>query len=165
MAQPITWTDRNAPQWASNGSRGAASELRACAHLLAQGWDVYRSESPAAPFDLVAHRAGVMLRIEVKSTTWTRGSVTFCWPKNEDWDLLIVVDDSGVCSEIRTHDRDAARDQVCAHHGLPSPRRLPGRNARLGCQQPGCDEPHEAKGLCVLHYGRTLRPPLTPRLP
>lgn len=95
---------------------------------MAQGWHVFRAESPHAPFDLVGWRDGELLRIEVK-TGLSREKAThapsFAWPVNDDWDLLLVVMPSGECVEIVTHDREAARDAFCERYGYtrkPAPR-------------------------------------------
>jgi hypothetical protein len=86
-------------EWAAAASRkaerGAASELLACAALMKAGYYVYRCESPTAPFDLVAYRDGRCLRVEVKSATITNESrqraPVFGWPRNDEWDLVIIV--------------------------------------------------------------------------
>lgn len=83
--------------WAADPTRravrGAASELLACAALMKAGYHVYRSESPTAPFDLVAYRDGRCLRVEVKSVTEKAVSCApvFGWPRNKEWDLLVAV--------------------------------------------------------------------------
>jgi hypothetical protein len=115
-----------------NGSgkvfKGAAAELMVCVHLMRQGYYVYRAESPHGPFDLVAYRDGVTLRVEVKSMNWSltnreRGygpSVT--WPTNDEWDLLVVVDhESQVCHEITTRDRSVAVCDIRRFCGYPAP--------------------------------------------
>jgi len=71
--------------------RGAAAELEASKDLLDLGFDVYRSVSPAAPFDLAVHYEGKVLRVEVKMKT--QKGVHF--PPQLDtskFDLLAVVD-------------------------------------------------------------------------
>lgn len=81
MTRPIT-----------TNSRGAASELRAGAYLIDQGYHVFRSESPGSPFDLVAYRDGICYRVEVKTLLITTNAPTFHIPKHQNqWDLLILV--------------------------------------------------------------------------
>jgi hypothetical protein len=99
-------------------SMGAASELRAAAHLLAQGYDVYRSVAPHAGVDLVAIRGVEQLRVEVKTLGKPEKAThlpPFGWPTNDDWDLLLIVgpdvviqlpygaDRSEAVAAIRTH--------------------------------------------------------------
>jgi PD-(D/E)XK endonuclease len=82
---------------ASHSSRGAASELRACASLLEAGYHVFRSLSPACPFDLVAQKDGKFLRVEVKSLGFNpHGFATFAAPRNREWDLLMVVGEAEI---------------------------------------------------------------------
>lgn len=94
--------------WTSRGALGAASELVACAHLMSQGFHVYRCESPHAPFDLVAYRDGSLTRVEVKSAN----GPSFSWPTNDEWDLLVVVALDGTCVEVTDHDRSTAQAHV-----------------------------------------------------
>lgn len=51
----------------SPSSQGAAAELLVSADLLKRGAAVYRSVSPAAPFDLIALFGNRLIRVEVKS--------------------------------------------------------------------------------------------------
>ena len=71
---------------------GAASELRACAELMRLGFHVFRSESPHAPFDLVAYRDGEIMRVEVK-TLRQQGTFapSFTFPRNNEYDVLCLV--------------------------------------------------------------------------
>lgn len=84
-----------AHQWDTARKRmGAVSELRASAHLLAQGYDVYRSVADRASFDLVAHRDGQLIRVEVKTLSrpkFEHYCPAFGWPVNDEWDLLLLV--------------------------------------------------------------------------
>jgi hypothetical protein len=109
--------------WTSRSGKGAASELIASVHLLRQGYHVYRSMAGTAPFDLVAYRDGVLLRVEVKSATMKPGNdryaPCFTWPANEDWDLLLVADDeTGKCVEITSHNPSVGRNQFREHYGF-----------------------------------------------
>lgn len=94
---------------------GAASELRACAVLLDSGYSVFRSESPNAPFDLVAYQDGQLLRVEVKTlspATSTSYAPVFTWPTNEEWDLLIIVGPDQIFQFRSPIDRETARDTI-----------------------------------------------------
>jgi hypothetical protein len=108
----------------SQSGKGAAAELIACAYLMRQGYDVYRCESPHAPFDLVAHQNGIMQRVEVKTLNYSHTlrptyAPSFSWPVNDEWDVLIVVDhDDNICHEVYTHDRRAAIEQIRALYGF-----------------------------------------------
>lgn len=77
-------------------ARGAASELIASAHLMAQGYHVFRALASSCPCDLVAYRTGeTPLRVEVKSVmtppAGTKNSSSFSTPANHEWDILILV--------------------------------------------------------------------------
>ena len=40
------------------------------ADLLRRGWEVFRAVSPACSCDLIIHRAGVLLRVEVRTMNY-----------------------------------------------------------------------------------------------
>jgi hypothetical protein len=119
-------TDAVSRQWLSRGAKGAASELIACAYLMARGFYVYRCESPHAPFDLVAYNRQRMLRVEVKSINDMKGcwAPSVSWPKNDEWDLIIAVGGDGRCIEIESHDRVTCTNIVRAAYGWPPVRPL-----------------------------------------
>jgi hypothetical protein len=99
---------------------GAANELTACVHLMRQGYDVYRCQAPTAPFDLVAHKAGQLWRVEVKSIAVSADGrhVGFGWPKNDQWDMLILVN-VDFCHVVDPQiDRDTVRRDLHAHYGV-----------------------------------------------
>lgn len=101
------------PTKISSGNVGAASELMACAHLLTEGYHVFRSESPNCPFDLVAYRNGEMLRIEVKTLNRTGpAALSYPRPGNNEWDRLVLVD----YESQRVFVIDP--DQVTTHHEI-----------------------------------------------
>jgi hypothetical protein len=75
----------------SSGTTGAASELIVCAELMRLGFNVFRCESPHAPFDLIAYRDGRFLRVEVKTVSLQKTAPTFAVPKNDEWDLVALV--------------------------------------------------------------------------
>ena len=78
---------------------------------MADGYYVFRCESPSAPFDLVAYRDGICHRVEVKSIS--KGALaapTFSWPSNDEWDLLVVVDH--VRDRFFRFTRDAGKDEA-----------------------------------------------------
>jgi hypothetical protein len=79
---------------------------------MADGYYVFRCESPSAPFDLVAYRDGICHRVEVKSITVKAGpcAPTFSWPSNDEWDLLVVVDH--VRDRFFRFTRDVAKDDA-----------------------------------------------------
>jgi hypothetical protein len=95
--------DNPVPAYTGKTAKGAASELIAVAYFLRQGYYVYRSESPHAPFDLMIYKDGVSQRVEVKSVPVRLSPdgkdrwVTVSYPRNDEWDLLaFVVDESCV---------------------------------------------------------------------
>ena len=49
--------------------QGDAAEAAVTAHFLTEGYDVFSPFGGHGPFDLVVHRDGQLLRVEVKSTT------------------------------------------------------------------------------------------------
>jgi PD-(D/E)XK endonuclease len=108
--------------WRNGSTKGAASELIACVHLMRQGWHVFRCESPSCPFDLAAYRNGEFVRVEVKSITWTnraRYAPAIPWPVNDEWDLLIAVDpDTCRCYEITSHDPKEGRQVIRTAYGF-----------------------------------------------
>jgi hypothetical protein len=111
---------------------GAASELRAAAHLLAQGYDVYRSVADHATFDMIAHRNGELIRVEVKTVSKPKAEHNlppFGWPVNDDWDLLLIVAPDVVFQFwAGSATRDSAGDAIREHYGLPiADRSLVGR--------------------------------------
>ena len=56
----------------SNARLGAASELLVAADMLRLGYEVYRAFSPQAQCDLLAVKTGRVLRVEVKSVSFSR---------------------------------------------------------------------------------------------
>jgi hypothetical protein len=109
------------PSGYSSSAIGARSELVACAELMRLGFHVYRCESPTAPFDLVAYRDGRCLRVEVKSVTLKNQHPQFSWPKNAEWDLLVVVGDQ---ADVFLFEPSMARldivNAVRVHYGSPT---------------------------------------------
>jgi hypothetical protein len=129
-----------APTAGARAARGAASELRACAALMDAGFYVFRCEAPNAPFDLVAYRGGKCLRVEVKSITIKTGpeasyAPAIGWPRNDEWDLAVLVaPDRVFCFDAETSWPEA-RDVIRAHYGFRPAAEVsaghPGRQADL----------------------------------
>jgi hypothetical protein len=145
-------------QWDTARKRmGAWSELSASAHLLARGFDVYRSVSPAAAFDLVAHRDGQLLRVEVKTVSRPRG-ISWCpafgWPVNDEWDLVLIVAPDVVFEFHKSATREDARDAIRAHYevqGRPKSETLSDRVlAQLRCAP---DIEWTARAMCLAVEG------------
>lgn len=120
-APPTFGQDASAP---ARSAKGAASELVACAELMRAGYYVYRCESPNAPFDVVAYRDGQCHRVEVKSVTFTevshwRIAPSFSRPKNDEWDLLVVVgNDAEVFIFAAGTAYEAAKEIIREHYGF-----------------------------------------------
>lgn len=121
---PQNWPNHPGGGWGRT-HHGAASELQACAALLKAGYHVFRSETPSAPFDLVAYKNGKLVGVEVKSLTMKSGenadgvkyAPVFSWPSNGQWDLLIVVAPERVfCFDSKTTQPEA-RDALRRHYG------------------------------------------------
>ena len=131
------------------GNTGALSELTACAHLLRKGYNVFRSESPHSPFDLVAYDGTRCIRVEVKTVSITaHASLCYGRPRNDEWDLLIVVGLDGHCFEFNPDDAFSDNtDLIRAHYGYP-PRYQP----KTACSLELCSQAHFAKGYCQKHY-------------
>lgn len=118
------------PSEIPRAQRGAHSELLACAELLRLGYHVYRCESPHAPFDLVAYRDGQCWRVEVKSISESPAPA-FPWPKNDEWDLLLVVGRLGVLMYESSMASGEVIDSVRAAYGFgPSSRNVGLREMR-----------------------------------
>jgi hypothetical protein len=102
---------------------GAVSELRAAAHLMQQGFDVFRCVAPHAPFDLVAHRDGTLYRVEVKTLSKPAKdsySPVIGWPVNEDWDLLVICGENAVFQFAYGVTKDEVRDEIRRALGIVS---------------------------------------------
>lgn len=54
-----------------NGTRGAISELKVCCDLLEKGFEVFRSVSPHCSCDLAILKDGKLVRVEVRSNTYS----------------------------------------------------------------------------------------------
>lgn len=79
------------------GMSGAVGELSASIALMRNGYDVYRAQSPHAPFDLIAHKDGVLLRVEVRVVARRKdGSVSPATKPGDQCDLYAFVDADGV---------------------------------------------------------------------
>lgn len=75
---------------------GARSELLVCCDLMARGYYVYRAESPAAPWDLVAYRRENpcrALRIEVRTGTRnpSTGNLSVSLKETDMFDIFAIV--------------------------------------------------------------------------
>jgi hypothetical protein len=73
--------------------RGAESELKACAWLLEQGYEVFRNVSAFGVIDIVAIKDGVVRCIDVKSTA--QGSLNGTAAENEGVEILFPLPDGG----------------------------------------------------------------------
>jgi hypothetical protein len=80
------------PPTLRTGRLGAFSELLVCADLTARGWDVYRAQTPDAPFDLVGYFGDRLWRVEVKGRRRPRNGRKPHWPAAGRFDLLAMVD-------------------------------------------------------------------------
>lgn len=126
------------PSKAAKKRLGAVSELRAAAHLMAQGFDVYRCVAAHGAFDLVASRDGVLYRVEVKTiTNRSTGCLhipIYNWPSNDDWDIVVFCSDAAIFQFPFGVTRDHVRAEIVTGLGLP----LIGRKVRitLGLDQP-----------------------------
>lgn len=75
---------------ADRSSAGAASELIVCADLLWRGFEVFRSVEQHCSCDLLAMRAGQILRVEVKTANNNRGHVSIRRQAGQ-FDVLAIV--------------------------------------------------------------------------
>jgi len=110
----------NGVEWISKPDKGAASELIASAYLLSRGFAVFRSVSPTCPCDLIVMIGDSLLRVEVKSLFWYKGtSPGFAWPTNDKWDrLLVVATDTFKVYEFEKGDPDTIKDKMREYLGL-----------------------------------------------
>lgn len=74
----------------NKGTKGAAGELIVCVDLLSKGWEVFRAVSPQCSCDLVAHRAGELVRVEVR-TGYRNARGRVVASRKCDADVLAVV--------------------------------------------------------------------------
>ena len=78
----------------TSGTRGALSELLACADLMRRGFHVFRAVSPSCPCDLVVWgQNGTVLRIEVKSAgrNPSTGTILAATSKRNEFDVICYV--------------------------------------------------------------------------
>lgn len=75
---------------------GALSEILACADLLRNGFDVFRSVSPSASCDIIAYFKNKVYRIEV-TTGYFNIAGNPAWPRKdqEKFDILMVIFKNG----------------------------------------------------------------------
>lgn len=98
---------REPGRYLSTAAAGAASELIASAHLIAQGYHVFRALAASCPVDLVAYRGGELLKVEVKTATVrpeTRYAPSLPYPTNDEWDLLVVILSTGQVLTLEPRD-------------------------------------------------------------
>lgn len=89
-----TYRPINFLQARCTADKGAMCELLAGAHLMRNGYQVFRSLSPSAECDLIAIRDNSLLRVEVKSGSFSfAGTLSYPTPKDgSKYDVLLVVD-------------------------------------------------------------------------
>jgi len=81
---------------------GAARELVVTTDLLRRGFEVYRSACPHSSFDLIAYKAGFVIRIEVKGEgrAPANSPVGACAPQSKvdcrKFDVLAAVEGNNV---------------------------------------------------------------------
>jgi hypothetical protein len=71
--RPSTATPRGGSS--DTSSTGALSELRVAVDLLSKGYEVFRALSPSASCDIIALRAGKILRIESRTATYRKDGI------------------------------------------------------------------------------------------
>lgn len=96
----------------SLGSSGALSELLVCADLIQREYQVFRSVSPNADFDIVAFKDNQLIKIEVRTTRMLQSGINFPIKESDigKFDLLaLVLRDKN--NEIVYFSHDEAVDQ------------------------------------------------------
>jgi hypothetical protein len=83
---PFPRKEYNVPR----GTRGAIGELSVAVDLMNHGFNVYRSQSPQAPHDLIVEKNKVLKTIEVR-TGWTNRDGTMNYPKNNIYSEIVAV--------------------------------------------------------------------------
>lgn len=63
------------PKWWHNCAKGPLGELFVCMDLMEKGFEVFRAVGNFESFDLVAHKSGKLLRIQVKAGLYAQGSI------------------------------------------------------------------------------------------
>ena len=84
------WEDRDVE--ISRTTVGAMGELIVAADLMERGYNVFRSMSPSAPFDLVAQSGDNLFKIEVRTATKsTVGTVGFSMTETDECDYYAAI--------------------------------------------------------------------------
>lgn len=74
------------------GDVGAAHEMLVCVDLLRKGYQVYRSVSPSASFDLAVFRQGELTAVEVTTGLYSpQGGIVHPPKDTSRFDVLAVV--------------------------------------------------------------------------
>lgn len=100
------------------GDLGALHELKVCVDLSAKGFQVYRAQSPSAPFDLVAYKNGSLFRVEVKtfSLIGNRPSgkvyASISPPQNDEYDILAVVSKMNLDNRVTYFTSDSTMEEM-----------------------------------------------------
>lgn len=74
--------------------KGALAELKACAWLLKQGYEVYRNVSPFGPYDIVAWKNAKFETIDVKTASsyiTKKGELRYYHPERAQEDAKLIV--------------------------------------------------------------------------
>lgn len=112
-------------KWAGSLSnrKGAVNELLAGAHLLSQGYDVFRNVSADGPADLVAinWNTGDRIAIDVKSNGFSVGSATGEETIARARDLGIAIMVVGNDGKVEWHNRATEPDDTIEEPHYESP--------------------------------------------
>lgn len=74
-----------------NNHKGAANELRAAAHLMENGYEVFRALSPSNHCDLIATRDGKAHRVEVRTGQVYEPTGSVSCSRKGQYDILVIV--------------------------------------------------------------------------
>ena len=79
---------------------GARSELRACAWLIEQGYEVFRNVCSHGPIDIVAIKDGVVLKIDVKTKQYGQRLPVLLQAQHDLGVVGLIVDVYGNCEIV-----------------------------------------------------------------
>jgi len=97
--EKIKTSRKNLNKSISPSTKGQIAEVLVCVDLFEKGFDVFKAFSPACYCDLIATKAGMVYKIEVKTGYFNTSTKRYSYPKsNKDFDVYAVYD--GTSKEI-----------------------------------------------------------------
>jgi len=100
--------------------RGAFSELKGCAWLLEQGYEVFRNVSQHGVIDLVAIKNNEIRKVQIKTAPkghWSISKIILSDKELEENVALLVVDEKGNCYFDPHPVKFKIEEKICAKCG------------------------------------------------